>query len=79
MPKIIKNTIPHILISLFVAPITLLAFTWVGSEFMTNRDIKISMPHLEQKLDTIISTQSKYMRMVIQNKTDISYIKGSIK
>lgn len=76
MPKILKNTIPHILISLFVAPIMLLAFSWTGSEFMGTRDIKILVPSLEKKIDKILLKQDRYLRIMVKNQNDISYLKG---
>ena len=76
MPKIIKNSIPHILISLIVAPITLLAFTWAGTEFMGNRDVKIYMPALEKKIDIMLGKQDKYIDVIMKNQSDISYMKG---
>jgi len=78
MPKLIRQTIPHIFIAMFIAPIVLSMFAWAGSEFITNRDTKIAMPHLEKKIDKVISNQNKYFDIVVENSKDISYLKGKI-
>ena len=54
MPKIMKDTAFHILISLIVAPISVLGFSWIGSEFMKSRDDNIKSNIIAEKLDDII-------------------------
>ena len=89
MPPIIKNSlkqgIPHILISMIVAPVMLSLFAWAGSEFLTNRDIKVTMPHLEEKIDEMVKNQKtnevkqdQILQSVWMNSSEIRVMKKDI-
>jgi len=85
MPPIVKHTIPHILISMFVAPIMLGIFAWAGSEILGNREVKVLMPTVNKKLDEIVLKLDKYdvkqqrtLDVVYRNRQDIAVIKTII-
>ncbi len=86
MPAIIKHSVPHIIIAMFVAPITLGLFNWAGAEFLTNRDVKLQMPELEKDIQIIISNQSRFemkqdevLQNVWVNAKDIAVLKADCK
>lgn len=85
MPPIIKQSAPHILISMVIAPIMLAIFAWAGSSIIGNREVKVLMPTITKQLDEIVATQheqsakqDELLRNVYQNKQDIAVIKTVI-
>jgi len=86
MPTIVKQSVPHILISMFVAPIILSLFAWAGSSILGNREIKVLMPtvtkqlnDISHKLDKQDEKQTQLMKLVYKNKEDVAVIKAIIK
>jgi len=78
MPQIVKNSVPHILISMFVAPIMLAIFAWAGSSILGNREVTVLMPTVTKKLDEISTKQDALLVTVWENKKDIAVIKTLI-
>jgi uncharacterized membrane protein YfbV (UPF0208 family) len=86
MPPIIKQSAPHILISMFVAPIMLGLFAWAGSSILGNREVTVLMPTITKKLDEISdkldeqdAKQDALLITVYKNKEDIAVIKTIIR
>ena len=54
MPSLIKRSAPHVLISMFVAPLVLAIFMWFGKDIMGNHDVKVQLPHITKQLDSLV-------------------------
>ncbi|HFU77481.1 MAG TPA: hypothetical protein ENK68_03155 [Epsilonproteobacteria bacterium] len=85
MPPIIKQSAPHILISMLVAPIMLTLFTWAGSTIVSNRDASVILPAVNKQLNEIKhlqelqdEKQNIILQSVYQNKQDIAVVKAII-
>jgi len=85
MPPIVKQSAPHILISMFVAPIMLGIFAWAGSSILGNREVTVLLPTVTKKLDEIANKLDKYeekqnqtLIIVYKNRQDIAVIKSRI-
>lgn len=85
MPPIIKQSAPHILISMIVAPIMLAIFAWAGSSIIGNREVTILLPTVTKQLDKISrlqheqsTKQDEMMSFIWQNKEDVAIIKTLI-
>jgi hypothetical protein len=85
MPTIIKQSIPHIVIAMFVAPIMLSLFAWFGQEFLGNRDAKMQIPNLEKNINTILANQKDFadkqnsvLYSVWVNSRDIAVLKVKV-
>jgi len=86
MPPIIKQSAPHILISMVIAPVVLALFAWAGTSILGNREVKVLMPtvtkqleKISKKLDSMSEKQDKTTYMVYDNRKDIAVIKATIK
>jgi len=82
MPPLVKQSAPHILISMIVAPIMLAIFAWAGSSIIGNREVKVLLPTVTKQLDTISELQreqsrkqDELLKLVWQNKQDVAVIK----
>ena len=85
MPLIVKQSAPHILISMIVAPIMLALFAWAGSSIVGNREVKVLLPTVTKQLDEMSAIQheqslkqDELLRNVFQNRQDIAVIKTVI-
>lgn len=61
MPPLIKQSVPHILISMIVAPIMLTLFAWAGTNIISTKvetsEAKAKIPYIIKTLDEIHNTQ----------------------
>ena len=85
MPPIVKQSVPHILISMFIAPIMLGIFAWAGSSILGNREVTVLMPtvtkklnEISKKLDDQDKKQDALLMTVYKNKEDIAVLKATI-
>lgn len=85
MPPIVKQSAPHILISMIVAPIMLAIFAWAGSSIIGNREVKVLLPTVTKQLNSISELQreqarkqDEILKAVWQNKQDVAVIKTII-
>ena len=57
MPPLIKQTVPHILISMFVAPVMLALFAWAGTNIIDNKSAKLEIPHITDTINKVYEGQ----------------------
>ena len=86
MPPLMKQSVPHILISMFVAPIMVTLFAWGNSKISDNSERSTStsaqLPHIIKTIDEIhenqIHTNGKLDSMLVfayENRADITALK----
>ena len=85
MPTAIKIGSQHLLISLFIAPLSILAFTALGGEVLDSHDNSIKMDYL---VETVSETQTDIRDIkndiytnrprVHKNSLDIEWLKRNL-
>jgi len=82
MPKVVKEAIPHILISMFIAPIMLGLFAWAGATIIDNKieikgvkHVNNSLNDIKESLSYMTAKQNKMYDLIHTNHEDIAIIK----
>lgn len=71
MPPIIRRSAPHILISMFVAPIVLMVFAWIGKDFLGSHDVQVELPFIKQSIVDQNVKMDAMMIYISENRTDL--------
>lgn len=86
MMNLLKSSTPYILVSLIIAPVTLMLFSWLGTSYLGTRDASIELPYIKKQVDAIVSTQTttnskidSMLTLIYSNQTDVRVLSSQIR
>ena len=79
MPTAVKIGSQHILISMFIAPISVILFSYLGGEFSESHDNGIKLDYLVQNVAEIKNTMDDTLPMFRDVKTRVHIMETELK